>query len=89
MAAQLTDEQLRNRMIVSAVKDAHQFGYPHCTAENIVTDYVYGVFFESIISDVLSEPKFKGKIHEVAERLVAEIKSHRPKEDEDGKGKKR
>lgn len=41
----------RKKLIEAGVKNLKQFGYPRCTAENILTDAVYKAFFRRMLED--------------------------------------
>lgn len=41
--------EIEKHLIRSGVKNLREFGYPDCTAENILTDRVYSQFFASML----------------------------------------
>ena len=45
----------RDQIIARGVANLHEFGYPQCNAENILTDAIYGGFFESMLRDNLGK----------------------------------
>lgn len=53
------------KLIDAGVRNLRAFGYPECNSANILTDAVYGAFFESMLRDN------KGK----ADRVDADIDS--------------
>jgi hypothetical protein len=69
------EEELRNRMIQSGVKAVRDFGYPECTAENILTDYLYAQCFKVQLQDVMQEPSLSRSptIRGVAQGLLDEV----------------
>lgn len=42
---------LEKQLIDAGVRNLREFGYPDCTAENILTDKIYGQFFASMLND--------------------------------------
>lgn len=46
---------IREHLIAAGVKNLHEFGYPTCTAENILTDCVYREFFRSMLESNLGK----------------------------------
>lgn len=50
---------IRAHLLKAGVANLREFGYPGCTAENIMTDEVYSAFFKSMLDDN------KGKSKEV------------------------
>jgi hypothetical protein len=46
---------VRDRLISAGVKNLKEFGYPGCTKDNILTDYVYKRFFISMLKDNLGK----------------------------------
>lgn len=49
--SKLTTEQVKEKLIAAGVKNLKEFGYPHVTPENILTDEVYKEFFRSMLED--------------------------------------
>jgi hypothetical protein len=41
--------EFREKVVDVAVKAAHEFGYPDCNKNNMLTDEVYKLFFVSIL----------------------------------------
>lgn len=48
-----TFAQAKHAVISRGVKAAREFGWPNVTAENIITDRVYSMFFRSTLVDAL------------------------------------
>jgi hypothetical protein len=48
---QFSEEEIRERLIAAGVKNLKEFGYSEVTNENILTDEVYGEFFNSMLRD--------------------------------------
>lgn len=48
---------IKDSILNIAVKRLHEFGYPHCTKENIMVDEVYSLFFRKMLTDTLEESK--------------------------------
>lgn len=42
---------MKDKLIAAGVTNLHQFGYPKCNAENILTDKIYKAFFRSMLED--------------------------------------
>lgn len=42
---------VREHLLAAGVKNLREFGYPDCTAENILTDLIYRQFFVSMLRD--------------------------------------
>lgn len=43
--------EIKTKLITAGVKNLHEFGYPNCNEENILTDEVYSEFFKSMLVD--------------------------------------
>jgi len=41
---------IRERLIKQGVANLKEFGYPHCNEENILTDDIYSLFFQSMLN---------------------------------------
>jgi hypothetical protein len=46
---------MRDKLIANGVKNLHAFGYPHVDEKNIISDLVYGMFFDSMLKDNLGK----------------------------------
>lgn len=49
-----TNKQLtttEQKLIKAGVNNLHEFGYPGCNEENILTDKIYSAFFVSMLKD--------------------------------------
>lgn len=64
------NNDIRNALIAAGVKNLREFGYPTCTAENILTVRVFARFFDGMLED---HPQ-RAHAQEVA-ALRAEIKN--------------
>ena len=42
---------IREKLIAAGVKNLHEFGYPQCNADNILTDEIFASFFKSMLDD--------------------------------------
>lgn len=42
---------IRDKLIAAGVRNLREFGYPHVTADNLLTDEVYSAFFASMLRD--------------------------------------
>jgi hypothetical protein len=60
---------MRDKLIAAGVKNLREFGYPSCTAENILTDDIFKAFFVGMLKD----NKGKGADKEI-DALLAELK---------------
>ena len=47
--------ELEKHLIRAGVKNLREFGYPDCTAENILTDSVYSQFFASMLDSNMGQ----------------------------------
>lgn len=47
----MSDEEIRKAILAAGVKNLRRFGYPKCTAENILVDQVYKAFFKAVLED--------------------------------------
>jgi hypothetical protein len=72
-----TTDEIRNTIIGSVVKGAREFGYPSCNDRNIITDEVYGMFFESQLNDARQHKSCGETVGTVIDGLLAEIKAAR------------
>jgi len=43
---------VKDKLIAAGVKNLQSFGYPKCSAENILTDRVYKAFFSEMLKDI-------------------------------------
>ena len=64
-------EEIRSRIIKWAVENAHEFGYPHVTAENILTDEVYKMYFASILRQ--SKGNNDGEADRIIDAMLLEL----------------
>ena len=44
---------MRHKLISAAIRNMREFGYPGVNAENIITDQVYSMFFDSMLKENL------------------------------------
>jgi hypothetical protein len=42
---------IKEKLIEAGIKNLKEYGYPHVTKENILTDEVYSAFFQSMLND--------------------------------------
>lgn len=42
---------VEQHLVDGGVRNLREFGYPDCTAENILTDRIYRAFFASMLKD--------------------------------------
>jgi hypothetical protein len=42
---------MKDKLIEAGVRNLREFGYPHCTKDNITTDLIYKSFFVSMLKD--------------------------------------
>lgn len=40
---------IRKHLLCAGVRNLHEYGYPHCTVSNILTDKIYSSFFKSML----------------------------------------
>lgn len=62
------------RLIAAGVKNLKEFGYPHVTAENILTDDVYRAFFVNMVRDSLIELEYVKSPNSVIREAIKELK---------------
>lgn len=61
---------LRKQLIENGVRNLREFGYPGCTADNIVTDSLYRAFF----INMLGESRGKNpRVDQEIDKLLKEI----------------
>lgn len=53
MDIEQTKAGTREKLIEAGVHNLHEFGYPLCNKDNILTDAVYKTFFKSMLEDSL------------------------------------
>lgn len=61
---------IRDKLIKAGVSNLHEFGYPHCNVDNILTDVIYSKFFLSMLED---NKGISTNIDEVIDQLISEI----------------
>ena len=66
----MTNEQIREHLLKSGVKNLKEFGYPEVTTETILTDEVYKEFFKSMLEDNKGNGK---QVDEVIDQLLSEV----------------
>lgn len=66
----MTNQQLREHLINSGVRNLKEFGYPNVTIEIILTDEVFKLFFKSMLKDNLG---ISDQADEVINQLLTEI----------------
>jgi len=49
----MTNEQIKQHLLNSGIRNLKEFGYPDCNTENILTDMVYKEFFKSMLNENL------------------------------------
>ena len=71
-----TEKDIRDKIIKRGVSNLKEFGYEHCTEENILTDEVYKLFFKKQLQDAMQEASnLKNKdIINVIDSLLNQIK---------------
>ena len=47
----MTPLQIRTALLKAGVHNLHEFGYPHCTVDNILRDMIYSRFFRSMLEE--------------------------------------
>lgn len=63
----------RDDLLKAGVKHLKEFGYPKCTVDNIITDRVYGQFFESMLESTKDELTGVPSAVKVIDTVIAEI----------------
>lgn len=51
MALAIPRDKVRQYILNAAVRNAHEFGFLHCTTESILKDEVYRQFFRKMLED--------------------------------------
>ena len=65
---------IRGKLIEAGVKNLKEFGYPHVSSDNILTDMVYSRFFQGMLDDTIEG--YPGtEAATAAEGLLGEIKT--------------
>lgn len=68
-------EAARHSVIARGVKACRDFGWPHATMENIITDRVYSMFFRSTLEDALQGDN--SNADKLLQSIIDEIDSHK------------
>ena len=66
----LKEIEMKDKLIAAGVKNLHEFGYPGCTAANILTDGIYKAFFARMLEDNKGQ---RDDIDKVIDELLAQI----------------
>jgi hypothetical protein len=66
----MTNEQLREELLKSGVRNIKDFGYNTVTIDTILTDEIYKEFFKSMLNGSLGNGK---QLDEVINQLLSEI----------------
>lgn len=66
----MTNEQIREHLLIAGVNNLKEFGYPYVTTETILTDVIYAGFFKSMLKDNKGNGK---QIDEVIDQLLSEV----------------
>ena len=61
---------MKDKLIAAGVKNLHEFGYPGCTTENILTDDIYKAFFQRMLEENKGQ---RDDIDEVIDALLTQI----------------
>lgn len=69
----MATETIRDKLIKAGVKNLREFGYAKCSADNILTDYVYRAFFRKMVEETLDEHGQRPSIGKACRELLAEI----------------
>jgi hypothetical protein len=64
---------MRAALISAGVRHLKEFGYPNCTATNIVTDRVYCLFFRRMLEGTRDDPEATQPIKAAAKELLREM----------------
>lgn len=51
----MKQDDIKAKLIAAGVRNLNEFGYSHCTAENILTDTVYQMFFLRMLEDNMGQ----------------------------------
>lgn len=47
----MASDAKKDALVIAGVRNLKEFGYPHVTAANILTDDLYSAFFRSMLED--------------------------------------
>ena len=61
---------MKDKLIAAGVKNLHEFGYPGCTAENILTDGIYKAFFKRMLEENKGQ---REDVDKAIDALIAQI----------------
>lgn len=61
---------MKDKLISAGVRNLHEFGYPKCDKNNIITDPIYKEFFASMLRD---NKGHGAAADEAIDELLAEI----------------
>lgn len=62
---------IRKQLITAGVRNLRTFGYPDCSAENILTDDIYSQFFVGMLND--NKGKGSRAVNMAIDGLLAEV----------------
>jgi len=66
---------VREKLINAGIRNLREYGYPHVTAENILTDYIYSQFLSGMLRVNLGKGSDK-----IINELLFEITAHLTRE---------
>jgi hypothetical protein len=69
---------MRDRIIQAGVKQLRDFGYPDCTAENILRVPVYKAFFRKMVEGTRDEAPRSSAIAGACEALLRDLDAPAP-----------
>jgi hypothetical protein len=61
---------MREQLIAAGIRNLKEYGYPAVSAENILTDQIYGAFFKGMLEDNLGK---SDTADEAIKALIAEL----------------
>lgn len=73
----MSNEEIKSKLLAAGVKNLKDFGYPHVTTENILTDEVYSEFFKSMLKE--NKGQSTRQVDTVMEGLIKQIDNPIPK----------
>lgn len=70
----MKNSEIKSLLIKAGISNLREFGYPDVNEEEILTDEVYGLFFDNMLKDNLG--KSTTQVDEVINELIEQIKTN-------------
>lgn len=72
---------IRDKLIALGVQHLHEFGYPDCTPQNILTDRIYSLLFQRMVQGTLDDAPLGGPIAHACRAVLKELRASVPVEE--------